>query len=173
MQIPIFAQDEICGTYRNNVAQIGFFGETLTLNNDSTFKYSFSGDLIHREGKGTYKIKNKRITIHFIKKDYSNLDSLISIGKITSLALDSIMKPLLEQKEPDIDLLDSLSNLEQVDWFDVQEDSMVFIIKNKKLLSTNKNGKITRRVQAFSKRKKYFLWGEPYMKKRKYYLTKQ
>ncbi len=169
----MYAQENICGIYKSNVAQIGFFVEELVLKNDSTFNYYKGGDMFHQYGKGTFRINNGRLTIQFTKDDYGDLDSLISVGKITSWALDSISNHLLKQKEPDINQLDFLDNLEIVDWSDIKVDSMVFAIKNQKLFIVNENGKISRKAQAISKRKRYFFWGSTYMKKRKYFLLKQ
>ena len=173
MNVPMFAQESVCGTYKNNVAQLGFFGEELILKSDSTFKYYKGGDMFHQYGKGTFRIQNGRLTIQFTKVDYGDIDSLISAGKITSWALDSISNQLLKQKEPDINQLDFLDNLEILDWSDIKVDSMVFEFKNQKLFIVNEKGKIIGKAYAISKRKKYFFWGNTYMKKRKYYLTKQ
>jgi len=173
IHVTIFSQSKIVGTYFNNVAINGFFGEELTLNGDSTFNYYTGGDMSHQYGSGKYLIKKNIIVLHFNKVDYGNIDSLISKGKITYRAFDSIGNKILEKKNPKLNQFDKLLNLEILDINDILVDTMSFIIRGEKLLCIGNNGRIIRKVPALSKRRKYFIWGEPYMKKRKYYLKKE
>ena len=181
-----FSQENIFGLYNNNVASGGFFGEELKLNEDSTFNYYSGGDLIHTYGKGNFVIRGKQLTLLFHRNNYGNIDSLIAKGKITQHAFDSLYKQLssnfnlekpeeLNNKDSRKVLfeIDKLMSLEIVDFDSIQVDSLNFLIRSKKLLCINESGKIIRRVRAYSKRRKFFFWGEKYMKNRKYYLTKR
>jgi hypothetical protein len=47
---------EVVGCYRSNFAEMGFFGQHVHLNADSTFNYRFAGDLINEVGHGRYHL---------------------------------------------------------------------------------------------------------------------
>ena len=47
---------EVVGCYRSNFAEMGFLGEHVHLNSDSTFNYRFAGDLINEVGHGKYHL---------------------------------------------------------------------------------------------------------------------
>lgn len=55
----------ISGTYRSNFAEMGFFSTTLQLNNDSTFNYSFNGDLIHNKATGIYNVDKRKLLLKY------------------------------------------------------------------------------------------------------------
>lgn len=55
------------GNYISNFSELGFFKIQLLLNNDYTFSYQASGDMIHDEGTGIYKINRDTIICNFRK----------------------------------------------------------------------------------------------------------
>ncbi len=64
------------GFYSSNVAEIGFFVTRIQLNNDSTFKYEFSGDLMYNKGTGKYRIENKKL-IHLTFDTDDTIDPIV------------------------------------------------------------------------------------------------
>lgn len=61
------ANKKISGKYRSNFADLGFFITEIELKSDSTFHYEFSGDLLHTELAGKYKIKKNKLYLRFDK----------------------------------------------------------------------------------------------------------
>jgi hypothetical protein len=55
----------IAGTYKTNFADLGFFGTTIRLNQDSSLQYVFQGDLIYDSTTGHYSIYNNKVYIIF------------------------------------------------------------------------------------------------------------
>lgn len=67
----------ICGTYRSNFAQLGFFVTTVKFNADSTVKYNKVGDLMNEELTGKFKISRNIVYIMFDEPKYDKpLDTL-------------------------------------------------------------------------------------------------
>ena len=60
---------KVHGKYRSNFADLGFFITEIELKSDSTFNYVFSGDLIHTELYGNYKVLNKNLYLKFDKEN--------------------------------------------------------------------------------------------------------
>lgn len=54
-------QQRLAGYYSSNAAELGFFVTTIQLQEDSTFKYSSSGDLLHNSSSGRYRVEKKKI----------------------------------------------------------------------------------------------------------------
>ena len=172
LHFTLFSQDSIFGNYKNNIAVFGFFGEDLTLNKDSTFTYCTGGDMVYKYGKGNFVIRGKKLTLLFHRGNYENIDSLIATGKITQHASDSIYKEISakynieklqelskEESKKLLIELDQFNQLNIIDCDSIQDDSLNFIIRKKKLLCINQeNGKIIRRVKAFSKIRKFIFW---------------
>jgi hypothetical protein len=81
ISLATFGQRSLPGYYSSNVADIGFFLTKIQLNNDSTFKYEFSGDLAYNKGTGKYKIENKNIThLTFDTDSIDTLEKALSRG---------------------------------------------------------------------------------------------
>jgi hypothetical protein len=55
----------VFGTYRSKFITLGFFGTTIDLKKDSTFKYNFSGDLIDQNLTGKYSIRKNILYLKF------------------------------------------------------------------------------------------------------------
>lgn len=51
----------MAGYYSSNVAALGFFVTKIQVNEDSTFKFEFSGDLSYSNGTGKYKVDNQGV----------------------------------------------------------------------------------------------------------------
>ena len=133
----------ITGKYATNFASLGFFGTTIILNQDRTFDYKFSGDLIYHHLTGTYKISKGKLYSLFDKEDVdSNLASRPLIG-------------------------DSVEIL--IRHYDTIKYQQIFYLGHNKLFFTNKETKkkITRE-NRYNKRKKYILFGRHHYKKRHY-----
>jgi len=56
-------QKKVIGCYGSNFAEMGFFGEHLHLNKDSSFDYRFAGDLINKVGHGRYYLKKDTVVL--------------------------------------------------------------------------------------------------------------
>lgn len=56
-------QKKVAGCYRSNFAEMGFFGEHVHLNKDSTFDYRYAGDLINAVGHGRYYLKKDTVLL--------------------------------------------------------------------------------------------------------------
>lgn len=76
---------KIEGTYKSNFAESGFFMTEIEFKNDSTFIYKFSGDLIHQQLTGNYKIDQQNVYLRF-KKNKGEIESQndVSVAKILS-----------------------------------------------------------------------------------------
>jgi len=59
--VSTFGQKRLTGYYSSNKAQLGFFVTQIQLNEDSTFKYEFSGDLAYDNGTGKYWTEKKKL----------------------------------------------------------------------------------------------------------------
>jgi hypothetical protein len=62
-----FAQQNVAGCYRSNIAELGMFETRIRLNTDSTFYYRVEGDMALRDGKGLYHLKKDTIFLVFDK----------------------------------------------------------------------------------------------------------
>ena len=58
----------VAGTYRNKFAELGFFGTTIRLKQDSTLQYVFQGDLMYDSITGHYTIRNNKLYLNFDKE---------------------------------------------------------------------------------------------------------
>lgn len=63
---------DLAGKYRTNFPDLGFFMTEIYLNSDSSFQYVFSGDLIHTELDGIYKVcaNTLYLRFNFLKEDF-------------------------------------------------------------------------------------------------------
>jgi len=59
------AQSKLLGTYRSNFAQLGFFVSRLELKADSTFEYSWRGDLMSDNGRGCYEVVKDTVFLSY------------------------------------------------------------------------------------------------------------
>ncbi len=125
----------VVGVYRSNFAASGSFVEQITLKEDSSFEYQSISHPVNKHSKGYYIIYNRKLVLNheFPPIDTSGQAYLTSLGV-----------PIEDDRKR---------------W----EASFphLFFIRNSKLLSSNRNGKIVRkaRIKAFDKkpRKKYYL----------------
>lgn len=62
-----FAQQNVAGCYRSNIAELGMFETRIRLNSDSTFYYRLEGDMSLRHGKGMYHLKKDTVFLAFDK----------------------------------------------------------------------------------------------------------
>jgi hypothetical protein len=65
--VTALGQKNVIGCYRNNFAELGFFGTRISLNTDSTFQYRFAGDLQSDYGSGKYHLIKDTIFLRFDK----------------------------------------------------------------------------------------------------------
>ncbi len=140
------------GTYQNNCAIIGFFGTTIKFDQDSTFEYSYAGDLISDRASGTYSVNGNKLKLRFIEQPREEL-----IGSYT--------------------FTDSLGNIDTI-YYDLNYNHgqssrpTAFKISGSKLFLMNEEGKVFKRKQCYSRMKRFVFWGDTYLTKRKYYLKK-
>ncbi|MVN23558.1 hypothetical protein GO621_18720 [Mucilaginibacter sp. HMF7410] len=134
----------VAGTYRSNLADLGFYITTVKLKTDNSFEYSFRGDLISNKATGHYRVNKRKL---YLVYDFTPVDTSV----------------LSSYKKLGINVTDSLKN----------ENSYphVFYLGKNKLFMSWQDEKIIRQVKVYHKRKKYLLFGSHYYKK-KYYLKK-
>ena len=143
ISVSAFGQKNLPGYYSSNVPSLGFFVTRIQLNEDSTFKYEFSGDLAYNKGTGTYKVKDRKVVLLvFDTIDHSQLDS--------SRRFVAIIQSLGDGGRP------------KKLWF-----------KNKRLYHTDSVGAMVKRGQAISRHKRFLLFGDKYLANRKIYLRKR
>jgi hypothetical protein len=63
--IIVFGQKKYSGIYQTNFPAYGMFGETLTLNCDSTVALNFRGDLMNDTSFGYWTVNGKILTLTF------------------------------------------------------------------------------------------------------------
>lgn len=130
----------ICGTYRSNFAQLGFFVTTIKFNADSTVKYNKAGDLMNEELTGKFKISRN---IAYIKFDEPKLDT-ITLNE--------------SQETPNYANLFQNNHL-----YDLKHENGIpyhlkYKIKHNKLLVYHmQTGKIVRRAKGSKRIAKYYL----------------
>ena len=131
----------IFGTYKTNFADLGFFGTTLILKPDSTFNYTFSGDLIHDQGKGIFTVNRNRVFLNFIGSVSDSIESSDRFSLMPQLSVSEDNR-IIVYKE-------------------------ALYIGHKKLFFAHATtGEKVSRASKYNKRKKYILWGTHYYKKR-------
>jgi hypothetical protein len=136
----------IAGAYRSNFADLGFFVTRIKLKPDSSFEYRFRGDLMFDTATGKYRLDRRKLILTYDPRpiDTSGLSYMRSIG--------------FKFNEP----------------FNLKSDvglPHVYYIGHHKLFGSYKDGKIVRKAEGYSKRKKYLLFGTNYYK-RKHYLKR-
>jgi len=151
------ANKTIEGKYRSNFADLGFFITEIELKKDSTFHYEFSGDLIHTELDGNYKVENKVLYLRFNKLKGETENEIVEVnGKDTIISFEDFGKTHSYdlKKEKEI------------------EYHLKYKISNEKLFAYNiQTNKIVRKAKKYSHKRKYILFGSKYYNK-KIYLKK-
>ncbi len=119
---------------------MGFFITTIQLNNDSTLKYNFNGDLINRSATGHYHRKGDTLLLYYMwNKDNSE------------------------------NMLAGATNDEMQLHFDedtLQYRGRYIVGHNKLFPMHLKTGRKLTRDVRYNKRRKYILYGSHYYKKR-------
>ena len=69
----LYCRSNIFGYYTNNFSEYGFSSEQLQLNEDSTFLYKYSFDLMNYFGKGHYKFKKDTIYFSYEPTSYDTI----------------------------------------------------------------------------------------------------
>lgn len=138
---------DITGTYRSKFATGGFFTTKVQLNADSTLQYVFQGDLEYEKATGHYRVDGNKLYILFDKE-----------------------VPDSDRPYHQFDVMPVKSITHNGNPIDYQ---MSLYIGHYKLFPANINtGKKVTRATGYSKRRKYFLWGSHYFKRRYYYKKK-
>lgn len=91
------AQEKVFGTYRSNIAELGFFGTSIKLKKDYTFEYRLDGDLMHKRGKGIFEIQDKNIIL--LKFDENIENSWTTQEKLTLIPVKGTKKYLLKNEK--------------------------------------------------------------------------
>jgi hypothetical protein len=148
------SKKSIIGKYRSNFAEMGFFVTKIELNKDSTFHYVFSGDLLHTELDGKYKIENKKLYLKFNKLKGETESELVKVnGKDTIVNFENFGKSHSYD----------LRNENKIEYH------LKYKISNRKLFVYNIiTDKIVRKVNGYSANRKYYLFGPKYYKKKRY-----
>jgi len=136
------------GTYCYKYSQ-GLFTSCITLNDDSSFKYEFGGDLISRNGEGVYRrLSRKKVELKFLKPITSSrfthdkkMRLVYTDGKLTKIVDEAINKCV-------IDTFSSAFNL---------------AILNGKVYFTDSNYKVTKfKTRSYLYRRRFILFGRHY-----------
>lgn len=142
---------KIDGKYRSNFADLGFFITEIELKSDSTFHYEFSGDLLHTELAGKYKIKKRKLYLRFDK--LKGETEIVKInGKDTIVNFEDFGKTHSYKLKKENEI----------------EYHLKYKISKDKLQSYNiETGKLVRKGKKYSNNRKYIIFGPKYyMKKR-------
>ena len=133
----------IAGKYGTNFADMGFFGTTINLKQDSTLEYIFGGDMIHHHIIGHYKIYDHKVYMVF---DKEILDSNFAS---TSFFPDTLYKTVYKGDT-------------------ILYQSFCYIGHNKLFFAHAKTGKKVSKARRYNKRKEYLIFGSHYYKRRWY-----
>ena len=133
---------------RSNEKYQDYFGHTLVLNTDSTFRFDWRFDLIHDWATGRWTISGRTIDLKFIDV----YDTLSRLGKSDSLVL-SIDEKSNKVNEEEFALTGLVSGGQHKDRFDNK-----FYQRGKRLYLIDKNGRpIRSRQRGIWPQKKW--WG--------------
>jgi hypothetical protein len=136
----------VAGTYRNNFAELGFFGTTIRLKQDSTLQYVFQGDLMYDSITGHYTIKDNKIYLNFDKEQQDTAKLYYRFDNM----------PLKIKVYPG----------------DTIKYKLSYVIGHDKLFSIHVvTGKKVTKAKRYNKHKKYIFFGSHYYNKR-YYLKR-
>ena len=125
-----------------------YFGHTLELNNDSTFRFDWRFDLIHNWATGQWTVSGRTINLKFVDL----YDTLSRADKPDSLVL-SIDEKSNRITEEEFALAGLVSSGQHRDRFDDK-----FYYRGKRLYPTDKNGRpIKSRQRGIWPQKKW--WG--------------
>ena len=133
----------IAGKYGTNFADMGFFGTTIKLKQDSTLEYMFGGDMIHHHITGHYKIYDHKVYMVF---DKEILDTNFALGLFFP---DTLYKTVFKGDT-------------------ILYQSFCYIGHNKLFFAHAQTGKKITKARRYNKRKKYLLFGSHYYKRRWY-----
>ena len=133
----------ITGKYVTNFAILNFFGTTITLKEDMTLDYRFSGDLIFHRVTGTYKVYDRKVYMLFDKE-------ILDTNFAKTPLFDNEIKTLISEKDT------------------VSYQKMFYIKHDKLFFSYLLTGKRITKAKRYNKRNKYLLFGSHYYKRRWY-----
>jgi len=146
---PLFGQNGIIGNYQD------YFGNSIKLNQDSTFRYEWHFDLMSSWTTGEFEIQND--TIYFIHK--AKFDTVLNVDGSYYMkpSMDSISNSISEEDyQPEIYLVSGGENR-------VQMPSKLYYKKNK-LYHIYPNGKLNKnKIRGILNRNKH----------RTYYIRKE
>ena len=133
---------------------MGFFVTKIELNNDNTFHYEFSGDLLHTELDGKYLVEKNKLFLRFKKLKGETESEIVSVNR-----KDTII---------------NFSNLGNSHSYELKKENEIeyhlkYRISNQRLFVYNvKTNKIVRNANGYSKIRKYLIFGTKYYKKKRY-----
>jgi hypothetical protein len=132
------------GTYHSNLAVHGMFGTTIRLKPDSTLEYVFQGDLMYDSTTGSYQVRGDRLYLNFDKqvKDSNRLYNRFDEMPLKTITYSG----------------DTIYYKESY-----------YIGRNKLYPAHVKTDQKITRVRAYSKMKKYLLFGSHYYEMNYYY----
>lgn len=144
------SQKSFVGVYKSNFPELGFFGTKINFKKDSTFEYTWSGDLEYKYLIGKYFLQDNHVYLKFDKKK----------GEIDSVKFKN-----------DFSEFSNFHNYELKN-----ENGIIYHLKYKikggKLFSYHiKTEKLVTKAQFYGKRKFIFFGPKRYLK-RSYLLKK-
>lgn len=134
-------QRDISGTYKSNIASLGFFSTRIKFSPDSTLEYRHSGDLIYDTAVGRYYTRGRKI---YVKFEPIKLVEYFGVSNV----------PVLRTQR-DLSLPFSYD--------------YIYLIGRKKIFLTHiDTGKKVTKTWGYSKRKHYISFGSHYYNRRGY-----
>ena len=148
------ANKKINGKYRSNFADLGFFITEIELKADCTFHYKFTGDLLHTELDGKYKIKKRKLYLRFDKLKGEAETEIVKInGKDTIVNFEDFGKTHSYELKKENEI----------------EYHLKYKISKDKLQSYHiQTGKLVRRGKKYSNNRKCIIFGTKYHMKKRY-----
>lgn len=135
----------MAGSYASNFPVIGYNGTRLNLNIDSTFTYRMRGHMTSDTATGRYAVMNRFLVLSY---DPSIIDTILNAKYVNEAVV--ISQPL-------------------TGW---SNRPTRFYVGRNKLFYSDSSGQVYRRKYGISKHKKFLIFGDRYMKKRKHYLIR-
>jgi hypothetical protein len=135
---------DISGRYHSRFAELYMFGTTIRLKPDQTMQYVFQGDLIYDSATGRYRVYGDKV--------YVELDKELKDTFKLYYRFDNIPQRYASYKG------------------DTIAYKMLFYVGHNKLFPAYADtGKKVTRAKAYSRRRRYWLFGSHYYRKRFYY----
>lgn len=138
----------IAGTYHSRFAELYIFGTTVRLKADSTMQYVFQGDLLYDSATGRYQVHGKRVYLEFDREVRDSNKLYYRFDQMPQLYAyyrgDSIPYKML-----------------------------LYVGRDKLFPAYAETGRKVTREKAYSRRRRFWLFGSHYYTRRFYYKKRE